>query len=148
MLSLLAVSSILCLVSILGEGWAKKLPPECGIILSSPVFTWKYFSQFHSPIVKNERMECEIKASLRYFSAFYRYLTQKLCQKLQYPDFYHPAVSCGISVDDLFCLFMLLQSSSCRWKNWSGAIVIAIRNQSRRIMISIRGVWGRKYGDF
>ena len=67
------------LVSMSGEGWAKILPPKTAEqSLSSPVFTRQPRPWCHLRFMQNERLECEIKVSLGYYSVFYRYHTYKL----------------------------------------------------------------------
>ena len=90
MLPLLEVSLILCLVIISYKKWAKQCHHKCGMILSSQVFACKYCPWVSCPFCENEWLECEIKVSLVYYSAFYQHHTQKLYQKLQYPDFSYP----------------------------------------------------------
>ena len=75
MLPLLEVALILCLVSILDKKWAKNCHHKCGMSLSLQVFAWQYLPLRHVRFVKNERLECEIKVSLGYFSAFYHHHT-------------------------------------------------------------------------
>ena len=86
------------------RGMGKKFHQKCVISLSSPVFTHKSHLWCHVNFVKNERLECEIKVSLGYYFAFYQYHTQEIYQKLQYPEFLHPAVSCAFQLMNLFCL--------------------------------------------
>ena len=71
MLPLLAVSLVLCLVGISGEGWEKKIYQKCRMSLSLPVFVRKCCPWCHVNFVKNERLECEIKVPLGYYSVFY-----------------------------------------------------------------------------
>ena len=46
-----------------------------GMSSSSPVFARQSPPLCHVRFVKNERLECEIKVSLGYYSAFYRHQT-------------------------------------------------------------------------
>ena len=85
MLPLLTVSLILCLISISDTKWAKKYHNKCRMILSSQNSDWQPRPWCHVSFVKNERLECEIKASLGYYSAFYQHHTQKLYQSSSYP---------------------------------------------------------------
>ena len=74
MLPLLAFSLILCLVSMSGKGWAKNLPPKTRnefVVASFPSRQSRPLC--HVCFVKNENVGCEIKASLRYYSTFYRH---------------------------------------------------------------------------
>ena len=53
----------------------KKKPPKNGISLSSQVFALRHRPWCHIRSVKNERLECETKVPLGYYSAFYQHLT-------------------------------------------------------------------------
>ena len=52
MLLLLAVSVILCLLSMAGKGWMEKLPPNAWNDIVLPVFAQKYCSWCHVWFVK------------------------------------------------------------------------------------------------
>ena len=67
---------------------------KCGMSLSSHIFAWKYRPWCHVCCMKNERLECKIKVSLRCHSAFYRHHTQRLYQKLQYPELFLTRCRC------------------------------------------------------
>ena len=132
MLPLLAVSLISCLVGMSGEGWAKTCLQNCGISSSSPVFTQQFRPWCHVRFVKNKRLECEMKVSLGYYYVFYRYHMYKSYQNLQYLEFPHPAVSCGISVGEKFLSLdvtavFLMQTEKLIYRN----IVISNRKLSR-----------------
>ena len=75
MLPLLIVYLILYLVSISGKKWANKCHHKCGMSLSLPVFDQQYRPWCHFHFIKNERLECEIKVPLGYYSALYQHNT-------------------------------------------------------------------------
>ena len=77
MILILAVSLILHLVIISGKKWAKTATQKFEMSLSFPAFPRQSRPCFHVPSVKNEKLECEIKESLGYYSEFYWHHTWK-----------------------------------------------------------------------
>ena len=88
MLPLLTVSLILCLVGISGKGWTNNATKNSELVCLHKFFLRQYYLCYHVCFVNNERLKCEIKVPLRYYSVLYRHHTQKLYQKLQYPEFF------------------------------------------------------------
>ena len=63
----LEFSLIFCLFVISGKGWAKKFPPKNWNESVVASFSWKYHPWCNFYLMKNERLECEIKVFLGYY---------------------------------------------------------------------------------
>ena len=92
MLPLQAVSLILSLVSISDKKWEKNCHNKCVMSLSLQVFAWKSRPWCHICFVENERLECKIKVSLGYYSAFIDIICRNYTRSYDIHSFSYPDV--------------------------------------------------------